>query len=293
VQDPGPRFYLDIILFRTTFLTLPFAVVGLLAVWGRQREERMPLLLLIGFAVFYFVQMSLGGWKDGRYVLPILLVFDVLAASGLLWWTDRVRGLVHLPAFILIGLLLAVQVLVVFRHHPYYGTHYNALLGGPRAASQVFPLAEFGEGLDLAGQHVDSQSGAEGFIIGTQFLANEMLAQYVRAPVCDIGQGEEDADYLVFGVQYTTRGPEYPRWGGLWEQTYKFREPEFIASLDGIPYAWVHRPNAEPVVPQRVDARLGETIRLEGYRLAQSEVSPGDTLRRLSKILKAILIPPR
>ena len=278
VQDPGPRFYLDIILFRTTFLTLPFALVGLLVVWGRQREERMPLLLLIGFAVFYFVQMSLGGWKDGRYVLPILLVFDVLAASGLLWWADRVRGLVRLPAFILIGLLLAVQALVVFRHHPYYGTHYNALLGGHRAASRVFPLAEFGEGLDLAGQHIDSQPGAEGFIIGTQFLANEMLAQHVRAPVCDIGQGGEDVDYLVFGVQYTTRGPEYPRWGGLWEQTYKFREPEFIASLDGIPYAWVHQPDAEPVVPQRVDARLGETIRLEGYRLAQSEVSPGDVL---------------
>jgi hypothetical protein len=278
VQDPGPRFYLDIILFRTTFLTLPFALVGLLATWRRRRGERLSLLLLIGFAAFYCVQMSLGGWKDGRYMLPVLLVLDLLAGFGLLWWADRVRRLVRLPAFILIGLLLAAQALVVFRHHPYYGIHYNALLGGSKAASRVFPLAEFGEGLDAAGQHIDSQPGAEGFTVGAQFLANEMLAQHVRAPVYDVGQVQEDVDYLVFGVQYTTRGPEYSRWGALWEQTYKFREPEFVASFDGIPYAWVHRPTAEPVIPRRVDARLGEAIRLDGYRLAQDTVSPGDVL---------------
>jgi hypothetical protein len=278
VQDPGPRFYLDTLLYRTTFLTFPFVLVGLLAVWNRRREEKLSLLLLVGFAVFYFIQMSLGSWKDGRYMLPILLVLDVLAACGLLWWADRVCGPARLPTFALIGLLLAVQALVVFRHHPYHGTHYNALLGGPRAAMRVFPLAEWGEGLDLAGQYVDAQPGAESFVVGTQVLANEMLAQHVRAPVYDINQMREDADYLVFGVQYTTRGPDYPRWGELWEQTYKFRESAFVASLDGIPYAWVHRPGAEPAIPQQVDARLGEAIRLAGYRLAQDEASPGDTL---------------
>jgi hypothetical protein len=143
---------------------------------------------------------------------------------------------------------------------------------------RVLPAAEFGEGLDLAGRYVDGQSGAEEAVVGTQFLANEMLAQYVRAPVHDVALVGDDVDYLVFGIQYTTRGPEHARWGALWEETYRFREPELVVSFDGIPYAWVHRPDAEPVIPGRVDARLGEEIRLEGYRLAADAVAPGDVL---------------
>jgi len=235
VQDPGSRFYLDVLLFRTTFLTLPFALLGLASARVRRREEWLSFLLLGGFALFYFAQMSLGGWKDGRYMLPILLVLDVLAASGLVWWADRVHGLTRLPPVILVGLLLAAQAAAALSHHPYYGTHYNALLGGPQAARRVFPPADFGEGLDLAGQYVDSRPGAENFVIGTQFLANEMLAQHVRAPVYDIAQIGEEADYLVFGVQYTMRGPIYPRWGALWEQTYNRRLLRWCALRLGAP----------------------------------------------------------
>ena len=143
---------------------------------------------------------------------------------------------------------------------------------------RVFPLAEWGEGLDLAGQYVDSRPGAEDFIVGTQFLANEMLAQHVRAEIYEVPKVKDEADCLVFGVQYTTRGKTHDRWGKEWEQTYKFRKPEFVASFDGLPYAWVHRPDAEPVIPQVADVRMGAAIRLEGYRLARDEVGPGDTL---------------
>jgi hypothetical protein len=175
------------------------------------------------------------------------------------------------------ALVLAQAGLVFFRH-PYYGTHYNELFGGAASASRVFPLAEFGEGLDLAGQYVDRQPDSGDAVIGTQFLANEMVAQHVRAPVRDIAQTEDDTDYLIFGVQYTMRGPDYPRWGELWEETYKFREPAFAARFGGRSYAWVHVPGVQPTVPQRVDVRLGEAIELVGYRLARRDVAPGDTL---------------
>jgi hypothetical protein len=274
VRDPGVRFYVDALLFRTTFLTLPFSLIGLLALW--RREGRLSLLLLAGFALFFFVQMSLGGWKDTRYMLPVLLVIDVLAACGLVWWVGRLP-VGNSGRIVVIAGLLAVQAAVVFSHHPYYGTHYNVLMGGARAAARVFPLAEWGEGLDQAGQYVDGQPGAEDFVVGTQFLANEMLAQHVRAPVYEVDRVEDEADYLVFGVQYTMRGKTYDRWGKVWEQ-YKFRQPEFVASFGGIPYAWVHRPGAQPIVPQKVDAELGQAIRLLGYRLAQDAVSPGDSV---------------
>jgi len=282
VHDPGPRFYLGVLLYRSTFLTLPLSVVGLLAPWASGRgdrcwEKRLSISLLVSFAAFYVVQMSLGGWKDGRYMLPVLLVLDVLAACGLDWVVGRAPIAVRGRYVVVAGLVL-VQAAFVFLRHPYYGTHYNELLGGAASASQVFPLAEFGEGLDLAGQYVDRRLDGDDGIVGTQFLANEMVAQHVRTPVRDVVQTEDDADYLIFGVQYTMRGSNYPRWGELWEETYKFREPAFVASFDGLPYAWVHTPDARPTVPQKVDVHLGETIELVGYRLAQRDVAPGDTL---------------
>jgi hypothetical protein len=282
VHDPGPKFYLDVLLYRSTFLTLPLSVIGLLAPWvsgrkDRYRERRLTIMLLLSFVAFYIVQMSLGGWKDGRYMLPVLLVIDLLAACGLDWAVDRVPITVRGRYVVIAGLVLVQAVLVLLRH-PYYGTYYNELLGGAASASQVFPLAEFGEGLDLAGQYVDRQlDGSEG-VVGTQFLANEMVAQHVRASVRDVAQTEDDADYLVFGVQYTMRGSDYPRWGELWEETYKFREPAFLASFDGFPYAWVYSSEVEPSVPERVNVRLGEAIELAGYRLAQEDVAPGDNL---------------
>ncbi|MGD2143023.1 MAG: glycosyltransferase family 39 protein, partial [Anaerolineae bacterium] len=284
VQDPGPRYYLDVILYRTTFLTLPFSLVGLLVPWacrrgarGDEREGHLTPWFLLAFGVFYVAQMSLGEWKDGRYVLPVLLVLDVLAANGIAGSVDRLPIAASGRKAVVAGLVVA-QACVVLPRHPFYGTHYNELLGGAAAGSRVFPLAEFGEGLDLAGQYVDDQPDGDEAAIGTQFLANEMLAQHVRAPVQDIAHLGEDADYLVFGVQYTMRGSGYPRWGELWERIYRFREPLFAASFGDAPYAWVHRPDSEPVIPQRVGARVGEAIQLVGYRLSRSEVSPGDTL---------------
>jgi hypothetical protein len=274
IHDPGPRFYLDVLLFRTTFLTLPFAFVCLLFLVSRPREERLSLGLLVAFALFYFVQVSLGTWKDGRYLLPVFLILDILAGLGLSRWAERLPRVGLLVA----GLLVAAQALAMLSRHPYYGTHYNALMGGPQAALRIFPPADFGEGLDRAGRYVDGLPGAEHFVVGTQFLANEMVTQYVRAPVEDVRSIGDDADYLVFGVQYTMRGANNDHWGTIWNQTYRFREPGVIVSFDGIPYAWVHRPGAELVVPRQVNARLEETIRLVGYRLAQDEVAPGDPL---------------
>lgn len=278
VGDPGAGFYLDAVLLRATYLTLPFGLVGLGAALARRRQRSLSLLLLGAFAIFYFVQMTLGSRKEVRYMLPVLLALDALSAEGIVWWVGRARQVTHLSLRGAIPLALALQALIVLPRFPYFGTCYNPLLGPPQAAARVLPPADFGEGLDLAGQYLDRLPGAENLSIGTQFLANEMLAQYIRAPVYDIAQAREAVDYLVFGVQYTTRGVEHPRWGALWEETYKFREPEFAVSFDGIPYAWVHRPGAEPTIPQRVEAQLGGPIRLEGYRLAEDEVTPGDTL---------------
>ena len=278
VGDPGVGYYLDVLLFRSTWLMLPFVLVGLLSMLASPREERKLLLLIFAFAAFFFVQMALGGRKEERYMLPVLLACDVLAAQGLVWWTSRLRVVLPRLSPLVPGILLAVLAVHVLPLHPYYGLHYNLALGGDRAAARVLPLADFGEGLDLAGRYLDQLPDAEEQVIGTQFLANEMLAQYVRAPVYDIAQVGEDVDVLVFGVQYTTRGVDYPRWGELWQQTYRFREPEVLIAFNSIPYAWVHRPDAQPIVPRPTDVLLGESVRLLGYRVVPEEAALGDLL---------------
>lgn len=276
VGDPGIRYYVDTLLFRTTFLTLPFSLVGLGILLSSRRRGKAAILLAL-FALLYFAQMAVAGRKEARYMLPSILILDVISAWGIVWWSERAGRLTaHRSA--LAALLLLMQAFIVISHHPYYGAHYNALMGGAEAAQRVFPLADFGEGLDLAGRYVEDQSHEDSPLVGTQFLANEMVAQYVRGPVRDINETGSDADYLVFGVQYTMRGKGFPRWGALWERVYRFREPAFSALFDGIPYAWVYVPGSQPVVSEQSGCRLGEQIELIGYRLADETLSPGDTL---------------
>ena len=277
IGDPGIGFYLDTLLFRSTFITLPFALLGLLLAATRRREETRSLLLLAAFAVFYLAQMSLGGRKEGRYMLPVLLQFDLIAGAGLAWWTKRLRARSGRPLRAVIPLLVAAQALAVLPRFPYFGTWYNPLAGGPTAGVRALPAGEFGSGLDLAGRYIDAQPDGARATVATQFLANEMVAQYVRGPVYDIAQVEDEADYVVFGVQYTTRGREYPRWGALWDE-YRFREPALTVTFDHIPYAWVYRPGAPAAIPHPVNARLGEQITLLGYRLQPPQAAPGETL---------------
>ena len=46
-------------------------------------RSAVDLGLLLGFAIFFLAQMSLGAKKMPRYVLPSLLALDVLAAAGI------------------------------------------------------------------------------------------------------------------------------------------------------------------------------------------------------------------
>jgi hypothetical protein len=278
VGDPGTGFYLDVIALRLTAITLPFGLVGLLSSLARDQADcRRETLLIAAFATFFLLQMTLGGRKEERYMLPVILAWNILSAQGIVWWTDRVRAFAPRAATILLFVMVFAQAIIALPLHPYYDTHYNLALGGRRAAARVLPLADFGEGLDQAARYVEGLPGSESLTVATQFLANEMVTQYVRAPVYDLAETGDDVDVLVFGVQYTTRGPSYPRWGELWEQ-YKYREPEFVASFGGIPYAWVHRPAAEPVIPHQTDLRLGEEVQLVGYRLAGEDLVPGDSV---------------
>jgi hypothetical protein len=168
VGDPGVWFYPVASLFRTT----PVMLIGLIAFvllamrdnrrFFTQRDAVIPVL--IAFAAFWTLVMTLGPKKFDRYVLPIWTALLVLAATGIVhgyeaaraWCIRRAavvrRGGDFLQRAPLAGLVMmgAIEIGQVVWYHPYYLSYYNPLFGGGAAAQRMF-LIGWGEGMDQVG----------------------------------------------------------------------------------------------------------------------------------------------
>jgi 4-amino-4-deoxy-L-arabinose transferase-like glycosyltransferase len=293
-EDPGLGFYGVALLVKTTVLSLPLFVIGLVgpltAMW---RRERRSLGLLVAYFAFFFVQMGLGAKKAPRYLLPAFPALDIIAGVGLVTLARRLaswKARVPCGAFVAVALL--AQAALVWLYHPYTITHASLLVGGPAGARRYLLATPEGEGLDLVAEYANRLPGAGQLRVGVQLPAREAFRQYFVGEVTDTR--ESDLDYLVFTEVYVRRRMAEDQWGEQWE-TYKYRVPEYTAYLHGQPYAWLYRVAdgpQQPAVPLQVC--LGERLRLLGYTAvvdgstARTEVGarsdgraiqPGDSLR--------------
>ena len=135
--DVGPLFYPATIAWKTTFLTLPGALIAgfLIIRRGLRQKSSQAALWVVAYVLSFTLMMTLASGKETRYILPVFPAFDVLAAWGLSELLGRLaqnRPAVKrwLPA--VLGLLLLGQGVSVLRHHPYYSLHHNPLLAGRR-----------------------------------------------------------------------------------------------------------------------------------------------------------------
>jgi len=317
-EDPGLGYYGITLLVKTTVLSLPLFVVGLVspltAMWRRDQRTIGPpqsLVLMIAYFGFFVIQMGLGAKKMPRYLLPAFAALDVIAGVGLATLARRMMALLPRPmggrqgyketrnaegapaasgigggswVAVFIGVVLAVQAALVWPYHPYYVTHANLLVGGSAGARQYLLSTPEGEGLDLVAEVLNRLPAADQLRVGVQWPAQKAFSQYFVGEVLDTG--EPDLDYLVFADIYVRRGMAEDRWKDQWE-TYKYQVPEYTAEIRGIPYAWLYKADdspQRPAVPLQVC--VGEDIRLQGYTLlvdgasldAQA-VHPGDSLR--------------
>jgi hypothetical protein len=147
--DPGIFFYPVAIFFRIT----PGVLIGLIAaaVFYFRRDwtfadlrTRRTVRALTFFVVVFVVAMTVPAKKFDRYVLPIFLALDVLAALGWLalsqlpWrpdapaWLRRLRTIS--PTAALLTLAFVLHGLFTALTYPYYLTYYNPLAGGSRTA---------------------------------------------------------------------------------------------------------------------------------------------------------------
>ena len=303
-EDPGPLFYPVAYLFRST----PAALIGLVAAavlgWRRQwpldvPTRRRSALGLVIFALLFAFAMTLGAKKFDRYISPVFIALDIVAALGLLglvqavlgWWQRRrsrtSRGeaapspsnLGRISVWIVVAALILFHGLLAFAYYPYYFTYYNPLAGGSRTAPHVLYVG-WGEGLDAAADWLKQQPEAADL---------RVVSWYPDGPLSyflDLGQKPLqiyftsylfDADYVVFYANQWQRGLPSPELVNY----FLAQEPAHIVRSGGLELARIYDVrNQPPPAFVHIDttsaADFGDRMRLAAYRLEKQTLSPGD-----------------
>lgn len=280
--DPGPLFYLATLAWKMTAITFPGVLVSLWVVirQGRTRPN-WPLLAMMAYAFFFFIQMSLGQFKQIAYILPVAPVLDVIAGFGLVWIAQllaqkpQFSRVPHLSTGI-IASGVVLQLAMPLLSYPYFGAHYNYLLGGHAVAQHVLPLQDHGEGLEVAAQ----------FLNGLPHGQSETAEIFARSAIIFrrefMGRTETKitpfARYRIYYINHITRGMGGEEWDRLWLEDQQ-REPLLIVDVEGLPYVWVYGDPPEDPAPNgpvyEVDYQLGDHIRLEKIRLSDTLIHTG------------------
>ncbi|MEM7530797.1 MAG: glycosyltransferase family 39 protein [Chloroflexota bacterium] len=184
VEDPGHFFYPAAYLFRTTPAVFIGLIAALVAGAGRygpfqNKTTRRTTVGVIVFVLLFTGCMTLIGKKFDRYLLPVFLALDVVAALGLYslaqfiaqWFTRlsklesitqadtaRSTGIIQLTLITLA--LLFLHGIYTAQHYPYYMTYFNPVMGGTdEAPARMF--VGWGEGLEQVGAWLNEQPDAE------------------------------------------------------------------------------------------------------------------------------------
>ncbi len=294
--DPGLLFYAWALAFRTT----PLVWLGLflaggtvfLFLWQQRRNFLAgvsslnpvvpPSLLLLAYAIFFFIGMSFGKSKVDRYLLPIFPALSILAALGFSMLLNPISRLLErrmgqsragatmIVTWSLWGVLLLGGAGLALPHHPYYFTYWNPLLGGGQAAVKMLPAGS-GEGIDVL---IDSLNRLPNASELKLFKETNIVSPY-----CEItfeGSCLGRADFLVTDYVLTdifSRQRQQP----LANIEEILPEAELVGSFskDGVDYVQLYK---MPDNLQAVGQWVGEHGRFSGYSLSSSEVGAGDTL---------------
>lgn len=269
-RDPGLLFYPIAGLYRLTPLELLGLLLLPLVAWSARRacsidptarRERVVLVALSGFALFWVLVMTLGPKKFDRYILPAWPTLLIFSGVGLVaaWEWLRQRW-TQLRASLALGLLLLLQAGSLAWYHPYHLSYFNPLLGGGRVAPQMF-LIGWGEGMREVGAWLSARPDIQHGQIISALPPN--LEAFVPVPVQEIRAIDSaKPNYAVVYLESLQRG-DVPEIYARIQQTL----PLHVVQLHGIDYAWIHqlpRPFTTPV-----GAEFGTSIRLLGFSAAQ------------------------
>lgn len=251
-------YYLKGTLWRTTplvFTGLLFAIIGMTTKSGilSNRRNRKLTVLLFMFPLFFTLALSLGHITVTRYVTTVFPFLDLIAAIG--WiavlggFLDWLKGRFGFRAtkgwqVILVGLLVASQIMFVVKTHPYYWAYYNPLLGGAKRAVASVDVG-YGEGLDQAARYLEAKPDASDLSV-LSWYGTGPFSYYFSGEVQDMlirsswgysnAKRLAESDYVVTYVFQWQKGMTKE----LIDILNKI-EPEHTVILNGAEYAKVYK----------------------------------------------------
>jgi hypothetical protein len=285
--DRSPFYYFISLPFHLTVLGTLGLLAGIYATL-RCRPYRPLLLSLWAYVILFLIPVSLTGRRGDRYILPLFLPLDMVAALALTWLAQRwsqpgqtesaaARGRwrsfwpwMRRRAGWLLALAVGVQTVFVLALHPYYFDYFNPLLGGGSTAPRFVNIG-WGEGLDQAAAYLNQLPDAEHKTVAAWY--SWQFAPFFKGRTTDLSSNEPAlmADYTVFYINQLQRGFPSPEL----LQYFQDREPMHTVWLNGVEYALIYPGPiigfAPPTgIQQPVDVTLGGAVHLMGYDLARA-----------------------
>jgi hypothetical protein len=280
-SDQNPLYYLVNLPFHLTPLTTIGLLAGIIATW-RLRRYRVLLLALWAYAILFIAPVSIVGRRGDRYILPVYLALDLIAAVALYWafnwlaaanWTrlkERWKWV--------LGLLVGAQILFVSLFHPYYFNYFNPLVGGGRIAPYLINIG-WGEGLDQAAAYLNQVPDASQKTVAAWY--SSQFAPYFNGRTVDLSSNEAAliSDYALFYINQIQRG--FPSQELL--HYFQDRQPMHVVRLGGLDYAWIYQgpvisTEAPATVKYPVEVVLGGAVRLIGFDMPQNTLAADDDL---------------
>jgi len=236
VADLGLRFYPVALAFRTT----PLAVLGLLValplLFTRRKAQGGNLAALLAYACLFTILMTLAAKKFDRYMLPVILALDIVAAWGLVELGKLVSQRLELGTWNLelgtLVILLLLQAGHIISYHPYYLSYYSPLFGGLSTAVQTLPVG-WGEGMDLAAKYLNQKEDSPSLRVATGGIPG--FASLFKGQTEGLMEHNlATADYAVLYVSDVQQ--DSPARAALYEQ----QQPEHVVNIHGVDYAWIY-----------------------------------------------------
>ena len=240
VDDPGWLYYPVALAFRLGPVVL-LGLLGLILALRARHARTAPVLWLLAYVALFIGLMTIGPKKFDRYMLPAIIVLDLLAGLGL-WTVARRLGSVHRAGGALAVAAFA-QSLLLWQAHPYPIAFYNPLLGGAAGAERAIMLG-WGEGLEQSAAYLNAQPDAERLVASTHY--HHVLRPMFRGTTVRTGEylserGDDaralQPDYFVLYVNMAQRDlvPTGVR------RVMAAGPPVHTAFVHGVEYARVYR----------------------------------------------------
>jgi len=296
-SDPGLLFYPVVFFMRIT----PLALLGLLAaaisplLMTKAARQTLPgnpfaaggSAILAVYVLGYALAMTIGSHKQDRYLMPIFLALDILAALGLVfiwtWLKFKISSLTsHIPhptshiltppfEYLLLAALIIIQLATVLPHHPYYYSYFNPLFGGGQTAVRTLRIG-WGEGMDQVGAYLAAKPDSQGLVVTSRFTDNMLGFDGRLISLAPNGRWTQ-ADYVVLYIQQVQRGQD-PTPGFI--QYFQAQQPEKVITIGGIDYAWIYPMPFTVAADPQVSLLPGQAALL-GYRWEMQETNAAST----------------